>query len=180
MAQAVDRGRPRSGFEAARTCCRRRAPPRTRGRSRRRAPASTPSGSSAARVERGRIERHGDLPRPAADDGDLRDVRDLLDRFPELAGQLPEAHVVVARTPQRERHHGHVVDRPRLDDRAARRRAAARTGDACELLVEAHERALFVLADEEADDDHRLPDGSRWSRGTRRRALPTAAVRPAA
>ena len=78
----------------------------------------------------------------------------FLERLLQLCRHLPQPHVVVAAAPQRQGHDRHVVDRARLDERAPTRRAGCgRVGR--QLLVEPDERALLVLADEEADDHHR-------------------------
>ena len=117
-------------------------------------PDAVPRALAAAMAPR-RVDVHAQLARPAADDRDLRDVVDLGDGVAQLRGQRAQLVVSVSRRPESDRHDRHVVDRPRLDDRAgdARRNAIGVRG---ELLVEPDERGFLGLADHEPDDHHRL------------------------
>ena len=101
-----------------------------------------------SRVERGRIEIDRHLAPVAAGDRHLRDVGELLQLVAQFGGHEPERRAVVAGPPEGQRHHRHVVDRPRLDHgrRCAWRQ---RAGGRAELLVEAHER-VFGHADPRA------------------------------
>mgnify|MGYP001024213025 CR=1 FL=1 len=72
------------------------------------------------------VRELGELPKLialAADELRFRYVGHLLYRAVQLGRDASQRRSVVARAPERERENGHVVDRPRLDERAARWRA---------------------------------------------------------
>ena len=97
-----------------------------------------------------------DLARASADQRDLRHVRHFSDRLSYLCRRFAELVVVVSGAPQRHRDDRHVINRSGLDERRADARGNA-VGVGRQLLVQSHERTLFVLPDVEPHDDHRLP-----------------------
>ena len=117
--------------------------PAARGVGRRERAADVDRSSDGGR-ERWPDRARRDLARPSADERHLGDVGDLLERLLSWRASCAQLRVVVAVAPQRERHDRDVVDRAGLDER---RRCARRQRSrlAAELLVQAHERRLFVL-----------------------------------
>ncbi len=76
-----------------------------------------PGGAEIAGRELHGIEQHPQLaPRPADDRG-LGDLGHLLDRVIDLGDETTQREMIITRAVKREGEDGHVVDRPRLDER---------------------------------------------------------------
>jgi hypothetical protein len=108
-----------------------------------------PERCDAARREALRVELDADLSTFATDEGDVADVGHLFDALAQLRGDSAQLEGFEAITPQRQGKHGHVVDGARFDEGLGDPRRHAVEVRA-QLVVQAHERVLFVATDLES------------------------------
>ena len=129
-------------------------------------------GHSIAR-ESGRIQHDAYFAPLTADQGNGGYIRHLFDGVIELRGDAAQIEIVVAAAGEREREDRHIVDGARLDERLrCARRDEVEIGE--QLLIQADDALLFVLADVETHDGERPRRDWTWSRCTRRPGSPRA------